>query len=293
MRHLAIGFFLLLPSLAFSYTVSQDLPVSNCFETIPDKCLSPPATIGTIEASVAKEPGGTWRYAYTVVADDPIALLTLTLETNQLNPNTCSFQDLPDNFQQLLNYRDRPDTVNVNGAACTAIGFPLGSIKHQIDSPLGKQGKTNVIEWRWNCPPATVPYTLSSKEVGLGETTYISVGTVLAPGCGDTDGDGVMDGEDNCTAVANGPVIPDAGGNSQLDTNGDGYGNLCDADLNNDGVVDTSADFSIFMASYNKGPGEPGYNPDADLNGDNFIGGPDYTLFVGMVGNPPGPSYVD
>ena len=38
-------------------------------------------------------------------------------------------------------------------------------------------------------------------------------------------------------ARAYGPLIPDAGGHSQLDSDGDGDGNACDADLNNSGLV--------------------------------------------------------
>ena len=53
----------------------------------------------------------------------------------------------------------------------------------------------------------------------------------------DTDGDGVGDGCDNCRYVANGPTSLDAGGHSQRDSDDDGYGNVCDADFNNDGVV--------------------------------------------------------
>ncbi len=33
----------------------------------------------------------------------------------------------------------------------------------------------------------------------------------------DADSDGISDSGDNCTLVANGPLIPDAGGNSQRD----------------------------------------------------------------------------
>ncbi|MEO8224209.1 MAG: thrombospondin type 3 repeat-containing protein, partial [Gammaproteobacteria bacterium] len=43
-------------------------------------------------------------------------------------------------------------------------------------------------------------------------------------GSGDTDGDGVADVLDNCTLVAN---------PTQCDSDGDGYGNACDGDLNN------------------------------------------------------------
>jgi hypothetical protein len=56
----------------------------------------------------------------------------------------------------------------------------------------------------------------------------------------DTDGDGVPDlggvqGFDNCTIVPNGPALGDD--LDQRDTNDDGFGNICDADLNNDGFV--------------------------------------------------------
>ena len=52
----------------------------------------------------------------------------------------------------------------------------------------------------------------------------------------DTDGDGVPDNADNCTLVFN----PD-----QRDTDGDNYGNICDADFNGDLMVDLS-DLSLF-----------------------------------------------
>jgi len=47
-------------------------------------------------------------------------------------------------------------------------------------------------------------------------------------GTADTDDDGVPDNADNCTLVGNA---------DQRDTNGDGFGNLCDPDLDNDGNV--------------------------------------------------------
>ncbi len=59
----------------------------------------------------------------------------------------------------------------------------------------------------------------------------------------DTDGDGVSDPEDNCLALANGwgtnhVPNPRANGSYQCDDDLDGYGNLCDCDVNNDGVCD-------------------------------------------------------
>ena len=47
---------------------------------------------------------------------------------------------------------------------------------------------------------------------------------------GDDDGDGIVDGVDNCPAVANA---------DQADLDGDGSGNACDEDDDDDSVVDT------------------------------------------------------
>jgi len=44
----------------------------------------------------------------------------------------------------------------------------------------------------------------------------------------DTEGDAKFDGNDNCILVAN---------NDQKDSDADGFGNMCDADFNNDGIV--------------------------------------------------------
>ena len=99
----------------------------------------------------------------------------------------------------------------------------------------------------------------------------------------DLDGDGVLDALDNCMQAPNGPTIPDAGGNIQLDSNGDGYGNLCDADLNNDGVVN-GLDVGPFVAQF----GTAG--PDADFNGDGIVNGLDVGPFVNSFGQAPGPS---
>ena len=52
----------------------------------------------------------------------------------------------------------------------------------------------------------------------------------------DADGDGVLDGADNCPAIANA---------AQSDTDADGLGDACDADDDNDGVLDTADAFPL------------------------------------------------
>ena len=88
----------------------------------------------------------------------------------------------------------------------------------------------------------------------------------------DTDSDSVVDSIDNCAVVANG---------QQTDSDGDMYGNACDADFNNDGVVN-GLDVGTFVAQFGTG------GPDADFNGDGVVNGLDVGPFVNMFGQAPG-----
>jgi hypothetical protein len=90
----------------------------------------------------------------------------------------------------------------------------------------------------------------------------------------DADGDGVPDANDNCVNVSNA---------AQVDTNHDGFGNRCDPDYWNDGTVD-DIDFEIFSECFGTA------DPDCDLNGDGVTGAPDFSIFAGFYGGPPGPS---
>ena len=102
--------------------------------------------------------------------------------------------------------------------------------------------------------------------------------------CGpDTDCDGIPDTQDNCLSLPNGPAALDAGGHSQRDTNGDGFGNVCDADLNNDGLV-TAADYLILRRRLNTA------DPDADLDGNGLVTLTDYRILRGLLNKAPGPS---
>lgn len=96
----------------------------------------------------------------------------------------------------------------------------------------------------------------------------------VAPAAVDTDGDGITDDVDNCTLVANA---------DQRDTNGDGFGNVCDGDLNNDGIVNF-VDFGLFRTAM------ASQNPDADFNGDTFVNFADYGIFRTLLGKAPGPA---
>jgi hypothetical protein len=92
----------------------------------------------------------------------------------------------------------------------------------------------------------------------------------------DSDGDGLADNADNCTQVANA---------DQRDTDGDGFGNICDADLDNSCLV-AGNDWLILRSRL----GTP--DPDADFDGDGIVGRSDVIIFFNSKALPPGPSGV-
>jgi hypothetical protein len=99
----------------------------------------------------------------------------------------------------------------------------------------------------------------------------------------DEDGDGLVDIADNCILIPNGPLDPDAGGNSQLDADGDGFGNICDPDFDNNNSVDF-ADLALLKSKFFTD------DPDADLDGNGRVDFADLAILKSMFFNPPGPS---
>ena len=102
----------------------------------------------------------------------------------------------------------------------------------------------------------------------------------------DLDGDGQLDWRDNCRMIPN---------PRQRDTDGDGYGNICDADVNADGRVTTSwgesyprslrGDVEWIALSARDGR----YQPDHDLDGDNEVNERDVSIAQLLLFMPPGP----
>jgi hypothetical protein len=92
----------------------------------------------------------------------------------------------------------------------------------------------------------------------------------------DTDGDGVPDSRDNCMAVRNA---------DQKDSDGDGYGDACDGDANNDGAVN-ALDLALLRAQF----GQRGEALRGDLNGDGVVNALDLALLQRRFSTPPGPS---
>ena len=92
----------------------------------------------------------------------------------------------------------------------------------------------------------------------------------------DSDSDGVPDGLDNCQNHSN----PD-----QRDTDGDGLGNRCDPDFNQDGIINF-ADLAALKAAWNSNA------EDQDLNGDGIVSEPDLNILRDMFLDAPGPGVL-
>ena len=132
---------------------------------------------------------------------------------------------------------------------------------------------------------ASVP-TLGWMHVWVGDP-FMRLDPAPARATRDRDGDGITDADDNCTRIPN---------PRQRDTDSDGYGNACDPDINNDGLVTTSWG-SIYPL------GERGvvewigltvqsgrYDENHDLDGDGRVDAVDVSIAQLGLYQAPGPS---
>lgn len=97
---------------------------------------------------------------------------------------------------------------------------------------------------------------------------------------GSTDGDAIPDGSDNC-ALTDNP--------NQMDSDGDGFGNACDADLNNDGATNY-LDLYIFTQAMTEFQNGIAYDPDCDMDANGAINFIDYGMVTSNMGMAPGPA---
>ena len=100
---------------------------------------------------------------------------------------------------------------------------------------------------------------------------------------GDLDGDGILNRYDNCREIPNG---------QQLDNDRDGYGNLCDADYDQDGWTGL-ADFNAFRAVFGSSRRDGRYRRNYDHDRDGHIGTFDFNVLRTCFGQEPGPSGLE
>ncbi|MBI5618445.1 MAG: PQQ-binding-like beta-propeller repeat protein [Gammaproteobacteria bacterium] len=113
-----------------------------------------------------------------------------------------------------------------------------------------------------------------SFQYAIDDGTHVGIATVTVNVIIDADHDKVDDGVDNCLGVANA---------DQRDSDGDGFGNACDADLNSDGVVNFP-DLAIFRTRF------AGHDASADFDGNGIVSFADLAFLREHFGKKPGPS---
>ena len=96
----------------------------------------------------------------------------------------------------------------------------------------------------------------------------------------DTDTDGIADAIDNCRLESN---------PNQQDADNDGYGNPCDPDLNNSGLV-TAADFAILRSVLGLSASSSATAAAADLNNSGLVTTADFAILRTRLNTAPGPS---
>jgi hypothetical protein len=83
-------------------------------------------------------------------------------------------------------------------------------------------------------------------------------------------------------------------GFSQRDTDGDGFGNVCDTDLTNGSdaqdPITNFIDLGLFGAAFAPSVPVDPLVTNADFNGDGFVDFLDYGIFGAFFMQPPGPS---
>ncbi|MDH3588146.1 MAG: serine protease [Gammaproteobacteria bacterium] len=100
----------------------------------------------------------------------------------------------------------------------------------------------------------------------------------------DADTDGLPDGQDNCVAASN---------PAQIDTDGDGIGNACDADIDpsNNCLVDFN-DVSVLRTAFLTRPGTASWNADADFDNSDYVDFLDLVMMRDQFLGAPGPSGI-
>ena len=98
----------------------------------------------------------------------------------------------------------------------------------------------------------------------------------------DTDSDLIKDFMDNCILDPN---------TDQYDSNNDGFGSICDADLNNDLAINF-LDLALMKDAFFASPVSPNWNPDADLDNSGIINFGDLFFMKIAFFTAPGPSGI-
>jgi hypothetical protein len=181
---------------------------------------------------------------------------------NPYRQGHCTFGADPD--QMIVSWDPPGSYGNYDLFTTTRVG---GMWQHPVN--MGATINTSALEWEpvWSSSGDAI-FVTTVREDGPGGSDIYLLQLGAADDC---DGDGVLNGDDNCVHTPNpgqedadgdgfGDVCdncPDHSNPSQADSDGDGAGDACDTDVDNDGIADDADNCPMV------------YNPDqADTDGD-------------------------
>jgi len=174
-----------------------------------------------------------------------------------------------------VSVEDAPDLAKVTVPNPVA-GTATATVQDIVLGP-GRSNDPDDIVFDWDTTglalgPQTVRFRVNPVTEEADTANNSGSGTfVFEP---DQDGDIVVDDTDNCLVDEN---------PSQIDTDGDGFGNRCDPDFNQDGVVG-APDVNFFTTAMASN------DPLADLDSDGDVDLDDRTILNSFFGRSPGPS---
>jgi len=247
-----------------------------------------PAPVGVFGTSLDLfndlDPNGTWSL---YLVDDQAAdagslgswVLTVTATgsgTPDSEPDAFTFNNLTDVALDTIQTSNAVIITGINTAA--PISVLNGEYSVGCDATFvatsGVINNGDSVCVRHTSAATNSAVTITELTIG-GVVGSFSSTTIAA----DTDGDGVLDPNDNCTLKPN---------PSQCDSDGDGFGNICDGDMDNNGFTN-AFDTPLFRAQLGQPSVPPTYNA-ADLNCNGFVNSFDTPIYRSLLGSPPGPS---
>ncbi len=166
-----------------------------------------------------------------------------------------------------INFNGLGNTMELNGDAQVVDGVLTGGtlVVTYLNEPLLR-----------NEMQVTINLATGSAEVTfLGGAVLVAQYSGNAEFIVDEDGDGIPDAQDNCQTIPN---------TSQLDTNGDGFGNACDQDYNGDCAINV-IDLGEFRLNFFVNG-----LTDYDANGDGVTSITDLGILRSRFFGTPGPS---
>ncbi|MDH3588777.1 MAG: myxococcus cysteine-rich repeat containing protein [Gammaproteobacteria bacterium] len=161
---------------------------------------------------------------------------------------------------------------STDAGACTVM-TPYQRVVIDLTGAAGGPYQGTVAGFEFTASATGIPSSMALTNIFLDD---VSINIPVEPPLPDCEPDGVPDKIDNCLIHPN---------TDQRDTDGDGHGNVCDGDLNQDCIINLS-DLAIFRSVFFTA------DADADLDGDGIVNFADLGIMKNQFLGPPGPSGI-